>query len=186
MDQVKIGKFIAQLRAERGWTQRELAETLGISSKTVSKWECGRGLPEVSMLPEVCRVLGISINELLSGERLSEADYREKAEENMVQLMERWPAGKVLLHFGLSILFALAAFSSILLVVGKAVEPELMPVMFFWNTMLLTANLAAGLLCGVLKRWKKWVLLAMVLVDGALLAVMIYLLTIMFVVFQML
>lgn len=89
MDQAAIGRFIAAVRRERELTQRELAERLGISDKTVSKWECGNGLPEVSLMLPLCEALQISVNELLSVERLSAADYRIKAEENIMNLMEQ-------------------------------------------------------------------------------------------------
>ena len=87
MDQGKIGAFIAQMRKEKKYTQRQLADLLGISDKTISKWECGNGLPEVSLMLPLCEALGITVNELLSGERLGEKAYREKAEENIVRLM---------------------------------------------------------------------------------------------------
>lgn len=87
MDQGKIGVFIAQMRKEKKYTQRQLADLLGISDKTVSKWERGNGLPEVSLMLPLCEALGITVNELLSGERLGEKAYREKAEENIVRLM---------------------------------------------------------------------------------------------------
>ena len=67
MDQMRIGKFIAESRKALGLTQRQLAYTLDISDKTVSKWECGKGLPEVSLMLPLCRTLGISVNEMLSG-----------------------------------------------------------------------------------------------------------------------
>ena len=87
MDQIKIGAFIAALRKEHGLTQRQLAEELGISDKTVSKWETGKGLPEVSLMLPLCQRLGISVNELLSGERLEQESYEQRAEENMLNLM---------------------------------------------------------------------------------------------------
>ena len=87
MDQIKIGAFIAALRKEQGLTQRQLAEELGISDKTVSKWETGKGLPEVSLMLPLCQRLGISVNELLSGERLEQENYEQRAEENMLNLM---------------------------------------------------------------------------------------------------
>ncbi len=88
MDQIKIGRFIAEARKSRGITQRQLADELSVSDKTISKWECGKGLPEVSLMLPLCGALNITVNELLTGERLSEADYRKKAEENMMELME--------------------------------------------------------------------------------------------------
>ena len=88
MNQVKIGAFIAQLRKEQELTQKQLAEQVGVSDKTISKWECGNGLPELSTIPELCKVLNINMNELLSGERLAEEVYSKKAEENMMTLMK--------------------------------------------------------------------------------------------------
>lgn len=86
MDQVKIGQFIKSVRKEKSLTQREVAEKLNISEKTISKWETGSGLPEVSLMLPLCKILEISVNELLSGERLDEKRYFEKAEENIVSL----------------------------------------------------------------------------------------------------
>ncbi len=88
MDQMKIGKFIAEERKVKKYTQRELADKLGISDKTISKWERGNGFPEVSLLLPLCDELEITVNELLSGERLQEVDYKKKAEENMVNLVK--------------------------------------------------------------------------------------------------
>lgn len=87
MDQIIIGQFIAAERRRKGFTQRQLADKLGISDKTVSKWERGNGFPEVSLLLPLCEELDITVNELLSGERVSEEDYQKKAEENMVNMI---------------------------------------------------------------------------------------------------
>lgn len=88
MDQIKIGKFIAETRKAQNLTQKQLADALSISDKTVSKWECGRGLPEVSLMLPLCGKLNITVNDLLTGERVSEIDYQKKAEENMMNLMK--------------------------------------------------------------------------------------------------
>ena len=88
MNQVQIGRFLAQERKRKGYTQKQLSEKLGISDKTISKWECGNGFPEVSLLLPLCGELDITVNELLSGERVCEEDYRRKAEENMVNLVK--------------------------------------------------------------------------------------------------
>lgn len=88
MDQIKIGKFIAEIRKEKNFTQRQLADILSISDKTVSKWECGKGLPEVSLMIPLCDALQITVNDLLTGERVSEVDYQKKAEENMMNLIK--------------------------------------------------------------------------------------------------
>lgn len=87
MDQIKIGKFIADERKRKGYTQKQLSEKLEISDKTISKWERGNGFPEVSLLLPLCNELEMTVNELLAGERVSEEDYRKKAEENMVNLV---------------------------------------------------------------------------------------------------
>ncbi len=88
MNQIKIGKFISETRKSKNLTQRQLAELLSISDKTVSKWECGKGLPEVSLMLPLCNILNITVNDLLSGERVSIVDYQNKAEENMMDLMK--------------------------------------------------------------------------------------------------
>ena len=87
MDQAKIGRFIAERRKAQGLTQRQLADALSISDKTVSKWETGRGLPEVSLMLPLCAALSITVNDLLSGERVADSDNQKKAEENMMDLI---------------------------------------------------------------------------------------------------
>ena len=87
MDQIKTGRFIAQERKAKHLTQRQLADQLSISDKTVSKWECGNGLPEVSLMLPLCHVLGITVNELLCGQRTLPEDYQFRAEENMIKLL---------------------------------------------------------------------------------------------------
>ena len=69
MDQIKIGRFIAAMRRERGMTQRELAEAMNLSNRTISKWECGDGLPELANIPALCELLGVTADELLRGEQ---------------------------------------------------------------------------------------------------------------------
>lgn len=88
MDQVKTGEFIAQMRKEKNLTQNELAEKLNISNKTVSKWETGKGMPEVSLMLPLCEVLGITVNELLSGENITSENYNAKAEENFISIIK--------------------------------------------------------------------------------------------------
>ena len=88
MDQIQIGKFIAKMRKSTNLTQKQLADALSISDKTVSKWECGKGLPDVSLMLPLCNMLNITVNDLLSGEKVSQADYQKKAEGNMMDLMK--------------------------------------------------------------------------------------------------
>lgn len=87
MDQIKTGRFIAEMRKDKSLTQRQLADILCISDKAVSKWETGKGMPEVSLMMPLCEQLGITVNELLSGERLSSNDYKMKAEEIIMDLV---------------------------------------------------------------------------------------------------
>ena len=94
MDQIKVGRFIRELRIERGLKQREVADQLGVADKTVSKWECGNGLPEVTLMMPLCTILGISVNELLSGERLEGESYRDRAEENIVNIMKEYQVAR--------------------------------------------------------------------------------------------
>lgn len=85
MDLIKIGNFIAELRKKQKLTQEQLGEKLGVTNKTVSRWETGTYLPPAEALLAMSELFGVSINELLSGKRLSEAEYKEAAEENLKQ-----------------------------------------------------------------------------------------------------
>lgn len=91
MDQIKIGEFIARKRKEQELTQIQFAEAVGVSNKTVSKWETGLRMPDVAILQNVCDVLKITVNELLAGEdfsEYSEKEYMKKAEDNVIGLMQ--------------------------------------------------------------------------------------------------
>lgn len=102
MDQNKTGKFIAQMRRTQNLTQRQLADQLAISDKTVSKWESGKGLPEVSLMLPLCEILQITVNDLLSGEKVAAGEYQKKAEENMMDLIRENAENKE--HMTLSII----------------------------------------------------------------------------------
>ena len=86
MNQEKIGSFIAACRKENGFTQASLAEKLGITDRAISKWENGKSLPDPSIMLELCELLHINVNELLTGERLDMEDYKEMAEKNLMEL----------------------------------------------------------------------------------------------------
>lgn len=88
MDQVKIGKLIAECRKEKNLTQKELAEKLNVSSKSVSKWECGTCLPDVSLYKELCSILGITLNEFFAGEKIGEEDFKSIADDNLFSALE--------------------------------------------------------------------------------------------------
>lgn len=89
MEQVKIGKFIASKRKEQGLTQLQLAEKLGITDRAVSKWETGKSLPDASLMPELCKLLKITINDLLCGEVVSVEKYNEKAEKALLEMVKK-------------------------------------------------------------------------------------------------
>ncbi len=88
MNQEKIGKFIAENRKLKKMTQVELAEKLGVSDRSVSKWENGRCMPDLSLFEPLCTELGITINELLSGERLKKEEYQKELEKNIVNTID--------------------------------------------------------------------------------------------------
>ncbi len=88
MNQEKIGKFIATCRKEQNLTQEQLAEKLGITYKAVSKWECGKGLPDASIMIELCKILKITVNDLLSGEKVDKEHYQKKLEQNIIDTID--------------------------------------------------------------------------------------------------
>ena len=88
MDQIKVGNFIASMRKERGLTQEGLGEKLGVTNKTISRWETGKYMPDIDKLQELSSCLGVSVNELLSGEKIESADdFVKKADENLVDVL---------------------------------------------------------------------------------------------------
>lgn len=84
-----IGEFLKELRKDKGLTQKELAEKIGISDKTISKWENGNSFPDTTMLLPLCNVLDVTVNELLTCEKIPPEIYSKKAEENMISLIEK-------------------------------------------------------------------------------------------------
>lgn len=86
MDQIKIGRFIAEQRKLHNLTQASLAQTLGITDRAVSKWERGKGMPDVSLMPELCEIFGITVNELLCGERITMDDSNQKNQQLMLDM----------------------------------------------------------------------------------------------------
>ena len=111
MDQQKVGRFIAEKRKEKSLTQAQLAEKLGITDRAVSKWETGRSLPDSSIMLELCELLTISVNELLSGEVLEMTNYNEMAEKNLLEMKrQKETADKRLLKMEIVIGFISCAF----------------------------------------------------------------------------
>ena len=106
MDQIKIGKFISEKRKEAGITQSELAEKLYITDRAISKWENGNCMPDVGTIPELCKILNITINDLFSGEVVNMRDNEKKLEENLMEMARlKEEADKRLLNLELVIGF---------------------------------------------------------------------------------
>lgn len=94
MDTVKIGKFIAELRRGKNLTQEELGEKLGVTNKTISRWENGNYMPGIEMLQMMSKEFGVSINELLTGEKIDDENYREAADKNIADALADKEASK--------------------------------------------------------------------------------------------
>lgn len=84
MDQVKVGKYIALLRRQAGLTQEQLGDKLGVTNKTVSRWENGNYMPDIEMFGLIAKEFNVSINDLLAGERIPDEDFRQRADENII------------------------------------------------------------------------------------------------------
>ena len=89
MDQIKIGKFIAECRKNNNLTQMQLAEKLNITDRAISKWENGKAMPDSSIMLDLCNELKISVNELLSGEMIEMKNYDEKIEKNLLEMVKQ-------------------------------------------------------------------------------------------------
>ena len=114
MDLQIIGRFIKEQRKMKGMTQAELAEKICVSEKTISKWECGNGFPDTSLMLPLCKELGITANELLSGKKLTGDEYMRQAENNLVTLKTQQEQSHKLL---LTIEYILGYMSSLTLII---------------------------------------------------------------------
>lgn len=122
MDQIKIGRFISECRKNKGLTQMQLAEMLSITDRAVSKWENGKAMPDSSIMLDLCRILGISVNDLLCGERVTMENYNSELENNLLEMIkEKEMADKRLLLIevvtGIICVFALVSAMVIALLV---------------------------------------------------------------------
>lgn len=88
MDQEKIGKFILELRKDKKMTQQELANKIGVTDRAISKWENGRGMPDISLMKPLCEILDITLNELISGEKIDKKEYQKKSDENILKTIK--------------------------------------------------------------------------------------------------
>lgn len=122
MNQEKIGKFILECRKEKKLTQTELAEKLGVTDKSVSNWENGRNMPDLSLFKPLCEILDISINDLISGEKISKDKYQEKLEENIITTID-YTNKKVLVKNNI-IGILLLAFGIIIAITAMSIFPS--------------------------------------------------------------
>ena len=123
MDQIKIGKFIAECRKKNNLTQMQLAEKLNITDRAISKWENGKSMPDSSIMLDLCDELKISVNELLSGEVIKMEDYKKQAEENLLKMeKEREQKDKQLLNLEVVIGYISSITFLILIYVASFIE----------------------------------------------------------------
>ena len=125
MDQEKIGKFIQEKRKEQKLTQSDLAERLNITDRAISKWENGNCLPDAGTMPELCKILNISINDLFSGEIVDMKDNEKKLEENLLEMAKlKEEKDKQLLALEYVIGFTASITFMILIFIASYVEME--------------------------------------------------------------
>ena len=149
MNQVKIGKFIAECRKKNNLTQMQLAEKLNITDRAISKWENGKSMPDSSIMLDLCNELKISVNELLSGEVIKMEDYMKQAEENLLKIeKEKEEKDRQLLNLELVIgYFSLITFL-ILIFVASFVE------MLLWIRIIMIVFASIVFVVGVSKAIK--------------------------------
>ena len=128
MDQIKIGKFIAECRKKNNLTQMQLAEKLNITDRAISKWENGKGMPDSGIMLDLCKELKISVNELLSGEMIEMKYYDENVEKNLLEMIkQKEESDKRLLHAEIliGILGLLPFFISLIITIFVAKEERM-------------------------------------------------------------
>ena len=125
MDQIKIGKFIAECRKKNNLTQMQLAEKLNITDRAISKWENGKGRPDSSIMLDLCNELKISVNELLSGEVLEMNSYNEKLEQNLIDIVRQKEASDkrlLIIEIVIGVLISIVFFA--LIFIASIVEMQ--------------------------------------------------------------
>lgn len=122
MNQEKIGKFIANCRKEQKLTQEQLAERLNITYKAVSKWETGKGMPDSSIMMDLCNILEISVNELLSGEKLNDKIAKDIADENLIRLSKEKEAIFTSSRWGFAMSLILVLIYNVINIIELGVE----------------------------------------------------------------
>lgn len=125
MNQEKIGRFIALCRKQNGFTQASLAEKLGITDRAVSKWENGKSMPDASIMLELCGYLKINVNELLMGEHIAMENYKEIAEQNLIEMRKQEEQANKRLMSAEYFLVTLAIVASLaMIIVGGLIAAE--------------------------------------------------------------
>lgn len=121
MNNIKTGKFIKEQRTRMGLTQKQLAEAIGVTDKAVSRWETGKGIPDVSLLIPLSEVLGISVNEILIGERIEEEKKIEKYEETIVTTLKENKKSISKLH---TVIYSLIAVLEAVAIYGITISAD--------------------------------------------------------------
>lgn len=133
MNQEKIGKFISKLRKKKNMTQEQLAEKLGVSNKSISRWENGKTMPDYSLLKDICIELDTNINELMSGEKIDNENYIIKAEENLFLLKKRLDKMHIILNKLTSLLSNVIFILLIVRILTRYLSIEILNIVFLKN-----------------------------------------------------
>lgn len=137
MDQIKIGNFIAACRKNVNLTQLQLAEHLGITNRAVSKWENGKALPDASLMLQLCAVLGITVNDLLSGEVVNMENYNKELENKLIEIVkEKEAADKRLLR--MEVITGVVCVSILL---AATVVASYAPLAEFWRVIIVVGGM---------------------------------------------
>ena len=149
MDQIKIGRFIAECRKKKNLTQMQLAEKLNITDRAISKWENGKGMPDSSIMLDLCKELQISVNELLSGEVLEMNSYNKKLEQNLIDIVkQKEESDKRILTMEIAMGIASIIIFFILVMIASLIEMQdwvrLLIIIFIVCLLLLRIEQTAG------------------------------------------
>ena len=133
MDQIKIGKFIKERRNLKNITQSNLASILGITDRAISKWENGICMPDVGTIPEICKILDITVNDLFSGEIVKMKDYDKKLEENLLNLAKKEEAQnkKMMIYEYVIGFISSITFLVLMFTLSYAVENQVVRIILF-------------------------------------------------------
>lgn len=124
MNNYITGKLIKDLREKNKMTQQELATKINVSDKTISKWECGKGLPDVSLMMPLCKILGITVNELLSGNIIDDKNYKETAEGTFLSILKEKEESKKKLIISFITAFLGAIVLVVMILLANYVEND--------------------------------------------------------------